>query len=378
MFAILAVAFNLRLSVIGIGPVLAEIQADTGMSSAAASLLVAVPFACLGIFAFTGAALVRRFGASPLIAWSLLVLTVATALRAAMPTPVLLILATVPIGIAIAMVGVALPGVVKHHYSARGGTATGLYLASINVGGILVALTIVPMSELFGGWRWAFALLAIPAAMAIAVWHHAGAAADRKDHDAPTVSALRPPRTGVLLGVIFGLQGMVFAALVAWIAAIYVEAGWSEEQAALTAAVIPLVTVPAALIMPRISEGRDRRYWVLTVALIMALGTLLVGTTPTSVPILWLAILAIGSGSVFPLVMALPLDMRGTPAAVTDLAAWMVGLGYLMSGASPLLIGALRDATGSFTLPVAGVLTAAGVLCGLLALAVPKPAPLGA
>ena len=220
LVAVLAAAFNLRIAVVAVGPVIDDIQADTGMDSAAASLLVALPFACFGVFSFTGAALIRRFGSSRLIAACLFLLAIGTALRAAMPTPFLLILATVPIGVVIALISVALPGVVKQHFSASGGTTTGFYASSINVGGVLAALTVVPIAELVGGWRWAFALSAIPAAMALAIWFRADTGIDLKDTDAPRIGALRPPSHGVMLGVIFGLQAMVFAGLVTWIAAI--------------------------------------------------------------------------------------------------------------------------------------------------------------
>ena len=145
-----------------------------------------------------------------------------------------------------------------------------------------------------------------------------------------------------------------------------------SKTTALATATIPLLTIPAALIVPRLSDGHDRRYWICSVALVMAVGTALIGFTPTSAPVLWFLILGLGAGAIFPLLMALPLDIRGTPAAVTDLVAWMLGLGYLMGASSPLLIGVLRDATGGFVIPVGAGLTGAGILCALLVLFVPK------
>ena len=372
LVAVLAAAANLRVAIVAVGPVIDDIQSDTGMSSAAASVLVALPTACLGVFAFAGAALVRRFGASHLIAAALFLLAAATLARAAAPTPALLIAATLPIGVAIAMVGVALPGVVKHHFSARGGATTGLYVASMHVGGALIAIAIVPLAELVGGWRWAFALTAVPAAVALAIWQRSGTPNAPVDHDAPAVRTLRPPQGAILLGVIFGLQAMVFAGMITWIAAIYIDAGWPAAQAALATASIPLLTVLAALVIPRLSDGHDRRYWIAGVALVMAAGTALIGFTPTSAAVLWLLILGLGAGAIFPLLMALPLDIRDTPGAVTDLVAWMLGLGYVMGASSPLLIGALRDATNGFEIPVGVAMTAAGMLCAFLVLFVPE------
>jgi CP family cyanate transporter-like MFS transporter len=372
LIAILVTAFNLRVGIVAVGPVIEEVRADTGMSSAAVSALIVLPVACMGIFAFAGAALIRRIGASPLIGIGLILITAGTIVRAGMPTPLLLMLATLPIGIGIAVIGVALPGVVKHHFPLRGGATTGLYVASLNVGAAAAALAIVPLAAALGGWRWGFVATAVPCAVAALLWHRARTDRDPEDREARPVSSLRPPAGGLVLAAIFGLQSMVFTGAIAWIAAIYVEAGWTPAEAAVTTAAIPILTIPVALTVPRLSEGRDRRLWVLVTSLVMGLGTLGVGLAPSAAPVLWLLLLGLGSGAVFPLCMCLPLDLRATPAEVTDLTAWMLGLGYLISTTSALSIGALRDATGSFEIPFAGVLTAASVGCGLLTLALPR------
>ena len=59
--------------------------------------------------------------------------------------------------------------------------------------------------------------------------------------------------------------------------------------------------------------------------------------------------LGIAIGPLFPLTMTLPLDAAERPAEVAALAGMMLGVGYTLSATSPLLLGALRDATGGFT-----------------------------
>ena len=56
----------------------------------------------------------------------------------------------------------------------------------------------------------------------------------------------------------------------------------------------------------------------------------------------------IAQGGLFALVMTLPLDFERTPAKVGALVAMMLGLGYTIAATSPFLLGAIRDATGSF------------------------------
>jgi cyanate permease len=63
--------------------------------------------------------------------------------------------------------------------------------------------------------------------------------------------------------------------------------------------------------------------------------------------------------------MTLPLDMREAPDDVARLTAWMLAFGFLIAAVGPAAAGALRDATGAFTLPVlllAGCAAAAGIL----------------
>jgi CP family cyanate transporter-like MFS transporter len=72
--------------------------------------------------------------------------------------------------------------------------------------------------------------------------------------------------------------------------------------------------------------------------------------------------------------MTLPLDAAATRAEVAAYSTVMLGAGYALSSVAPVLLGAVRDATGSFTAPLAIL---AGDALLLLALAVtmrPRPA----
>ena len=48
------------------------------------------------------------------------------------------------------------------------------------------------------------------------------------------------------------------------------------------------------------------------------------------------------------MVMTLPLDFERTPERVGALVAMMLGLGYTIGATAPFVLGAVRDATGSF------------------------------
>ena len=51
----------------------------------------------------------------------------------------------------------------------------------------------------------------------------------------------------------------------------------------------------------------------------------------------------------FTLVLTVPLDLESRPEQVGALIGMMLGVGYTLGALSPLLLGAVRDVTGSFT-----------------------------
>jgi MFS transporter, CP family, cyanate transporter len=367
LLAILAAAFNLRLAIVGPGPVIDQIRADMGMSAGVAGMLVTLPILCLGPFAFLGGALVRRFGAAWTVWGALVLIGAGTLVRAAMPSTPLLLAATLLPGIGIALAGVGIPVVVKHHFPARAGSVTGAYIASLSVGAAGIALLVVPLADGLGGWRVAFAASALPALLALALWRPGVIADERSVVTAALPRRLRPSRTALALALVFGLQSLCFAATIGWIAAVYLEAGWPRGQAALATATIPLLTIPTALLAPTLSHPGNRRWWVLGTGALFAAGLAGVAVAPTTVAWLWLLMLGTGSGAIFALVMTLPLDLRQSPPEVAVLTGWMLGLGYTISAAGPVLVGALRDLTGGFGLPVA-IVAGCALLSGLVAL----------
>jgi CP family cyanate transporter-like MFS transporter len=63
---------------------------------------------------------------------------------------------------------------------------------------------------------------------------------------------------------------------------------------------------------------------------------------------LWAALLGMGLGAVFPLVLTLPVDVAEGPASVGSTAAFMLLGGYVLSSLGPVVLGLLRDATGNY------------------------------
>jgi CP family cyanate transporter-like MFS transporter len=366
LVAVLAAAANMRIGIVEVGPVVEDIRHDVGISSAMAGALTTIPFLCCGVFAFAGGNVVRRIGTASTIRLSLLLVCAGTVVRAVAPGTLLLLLATLPVGIGIAWLGIAIAIIVKSEFADRAGTLTGWYIAAMSAAAALTAVLVVPLRDLTGSWRWAFTISALPALAALVLWLLPKIEAPPAEAEERQVRAARPDRRGaVTLALIFGLQSICFSTMIGWVAAIYREEGWSDSAAGLATTSIPVLTVVASLLVPVISRRDTRRSWIFRTALVMATSLVLIAVIPTFAAPLWLLMFGLASGAIFPLVMTVPLDLVEHPSDVGVLTAWMLGLGYLISGAGPTVAGALRDLSGSFEVPlllIAGLAVTAGLL----------------
>lgn len=368
---VVLISFNLRIPIVGFTPLLERMRADTGMSSAAAGMLSTVPFLCMAVFAFVGASILARVGTRALLAGCIAAIALGTVVRAGMPTATLIILATLPLGIAIALATMALPSVVKAEFPTRAGRVTGGYTAAQRLGVAVASLLIVPLAAALGGWRAALAASAVPAALALPVWLRG--TRGRHGRLAGHRGLRRPSRATLLLATVFGFQSIMFASLTAWLAPAFQDAGWSLTASGVAAAMLMLVGIPASLIVPGLTDGRDRRRWVAAAAALDAVGLLGLAVAPTVLPWLWVSCFAIGNGALFPLALTLPLDVSEDASEVANVVAWTLGLGYLFSATGPVLVGALRDASGSFALPFALLAVLGASIVAIALLALPRP-----
>jgi len=383
LVAILAASFTLRIGVTEVGPLLDRIRADTGMSATLAGVLGSIPFVCMGVFAPLGMGLALRMPARRLIAACMAVIILGTLARAEAPTAWLIVAATLPLGVGIAIVGVVLPGVIKTRFPQRTGAAMGAYVATLSVGASLAALTMVPLTKALGGWRGAFAISAIPTLACLPLWlllPRARAVASDPDAERTRTGRRSVPSAGprviLLLAAIFGLQSVCFAAVTNWVAALYHHHGWTLSAASFTTALVSILVIPGALVIPALSDRGDRRKWVVGSAVVMTFGMFGLAFAPTVAPWLWIVAFAVGDGALFPLSLTLPQDLADDERTRTMLTTWTLGLGYMLSGMGPLIVGGLLDLTGSFVVPLA-LLGAMGIFSGVLALApsLKRPAP---
>jgi len=363
--ALLAIALVFRVQVIVIGPLLPSIQSGLGISHGVAGALSAIPVLCMGIFAPLAPALARRLGARWALATCAALVIGFGLLRLAVPGAALVLILTVGIGLGMGLAGPIFPLVVRHEMPARPALGTGAYAIGLVLGSTIAAAVAVPLAGDGGDWRFALAVITLTGLGPLAVWLGLAPPDEVADETiAPPRIPWRRPIAWVL-GILFGLQSMLYYGVVTWLAAVYVERGWSEPDSANLIALFGTVTLVGTAVMPL---GADRigtrRGQLVTSSALILIG--LVGVVVAPGPaVVWAITLGAGMGTIFPIVLTLPVDVGGRPSDVAATAAMMLLVGYILSAIAPLAFGIARDVTGDFGLSL-GLLVALGVV--LLAL----------
>jgi MFS transporter, CP family, cyanate transporter len=348
--ALFASALALRPQIVGIGPLLPEIQDDLGLSHAVAGLLGTIPVLCMGLFAPPAPYLLGRAGTRYAIAATVALIGAAGLARALVPGAVPVILLTIPVGIGIGLAGALMPAAVKERFPHRPAFATGIYTTGINTGSAISAAAAVPIAAVAGGWRTALVVFSAVTVGLAVLW--LARTRGEPPHARPDA---RPPRLPIgspmvwMLVAMFGLLGTTYYGLNAWLPDSYVERGWSEESAGVLLAVLNVASIPGGLAIAWLADRRGSRRFYLVLLAAIQVGALLGVILAPGAGWLWAPIFGASNGGLFALIMTLPLDVADDPARVGAVAALILGAGYCLSAISPFALGAVRDATGSFT-----------------------------
>ncbi|MEO7664767.1 MAG: hypothetical protein ABIV26_06535, partial [Candidatus Limnocylindrales bacterium] len=137
--ALVLVGLPLRMQILVIGPMVGVIAADLGMSHGVAGLLGTIPVLCMGLLAPFGPVLAGSIGARLGVATCVALVGIFGIARAVMPEAATVLLATVGIGVGMALVGPILSMVVRARGQRHPASATGAYVAGMIIGGSIAA-----------------------------------------------------------------------------------------------------------------------------------------------------------------------------------------------------------------------------------------------
>jgi len=338
----------MRPQILAIGPLLPLIRGDLALSAGVAGLLTTIPVLCMGVFAPIGPRVAANLGTRAALAGCLALIVGFGLLRSVVSSVELLLVATLGIGIGIGVAGAIPSMVVSQRIAHRPALGTGAYAGGIVAGSTLAAAFAVPLA-IDGDWRRALALISIVTILSLVAWLVLvrGEQSKRvRDQPARRLPWRNP--TAWLLILVFGLQSILFYGVASWLPNIYVERGWTADAAGPLIAVFNGVGLVTTIGIPLVADRLGARRPQLTVASIIAVGAMAMFVVAPALAFVWVAILGLALGAVFPLVLTLPLDVASDPAEVGSVTALMLLGGYILSAAGPVVLGAARDLTGDF------------------------------
>jgi MFS transporter, CP family, cyanate transporter len=352
---LLVLSFALRPGIVSVGPVLLHIRQEFGLTYSEASLLTSIPDVCMGLFVLCVPKISRRLGVNQTVLISLLLLGVAILLRATTYSTHLLFFWTALVGIGISIAGALIGGWIKENYPDESSLYMGIYAGGLSIGATMAAGATNYISDLLGSWRMGAGVWCMLALSAVASWLYLArrtntGRVERPARKSVTVIPL-PWKDGQAwrIAIYFGLSQFIAYACLAWLAPWNSEIRASAVPSGMVLGLFTFFLAVGSFAAGAIGDrSTDRR-------LPLALGTILtiagvagLAFAPTSYPIAFIVMIAIGQGMCFALGMTLPLDNTATAGDAHAWTMFVLCIGYMIAAAGPLSFGFLRDWTGSF------------------------------
>ncbi len=360
--AIVLIAATMRLPVAALSPLAGRIDADIPLSALALGALGTAPplaFALAGVLA---PRLARRLQLEPTLLLAMLAMITGHLVRAAAIDYTMLLVGTLVLLLGAGFGNVLLPAAVKKFTPNRIGAMTAAYAMIMSIGAAVPPLVAVPLAEL-GDWRLSLAVWAAFVAVAALPWIalavravRARRAAIASDEGMP-VPGPRPRRAALLrsptlwgIGIPFTVSSISAYAGYALLPPLLREtAGVGEAEAGALLALLGFLGLPLAALGP-VLAARLRTPTPLLVASTALFGTAYAGLllAPQPATLLWM--IALGLGYItFPMCLALFALRTRTPAMASTVSGAVQTVGYAIAALAPLLLGALRDGTGSWS-----------------------------
>ncbi|MCC4265621.1 MFS transporter [Oceanimonas baumannii] len=348
VMALLLAAANLRGGLVVVGPLVDHIRAGLNISAGAFSLLTTLPLICFGIISLCVPALSRRWAPQTLAIGGLLIISLGVMLRLVDSFAVVL-LGTLLLGAAIALLNVLIPGLVKAFFPRRVGLMTGLYSVTLSMGAGLGVYLAVPLLERFGHWHYPVALWALLPLICALFWLPMirVKGVGRPAH--PVKVSLWRDKMAWAITFYMGLQSFYFYSMATWLPKILLESGLDANEAGTATALINLVSIPFNFLVPIMAARLASQHrLVLGVFLASFLGVAGLWWQPASAPLLWASLIGVGCGGSLSLALSFFVLRATNTAQATALSAMAQSIGYLLAAAGPAVLGIMRDWEGAW------------------------------
>lgn len=331
--------FNLRSVLLGVPPVLSQVEHTFHLSPTTAGILSALPVLALGACALPGAWLASRKGASGAVGIGLWLTALGAVVRALPGGIISLFVGTALFAIGSGLAQPALASVTRERFPHAIQRASSILSLGMICGETVAAAITAPwMTTLLHGWRGTFVAWGVCAAIGAIIWTPATIASHRTAGVPP--ARLRPLLSQPLLWwltALFAGQSLVYFTATTWLPQ---SAVGGSSSAAVSLALINGISLPMTVLLAltRWSFVRSRAFYVVG-SLSMVLGTIGWVIAP-NVGLQWCAagIAGLGIASTFTGLIAYPAAVAA-PGDVATLAALIWTTSYIAAFFGPIIGG---------------------------------------
>ena len=346
MVALLIAATNLRGGLVVFAPLVLEIREALSLSASEFGLLTTLPLICFAVISILVPAFTRMFSSITLVIAGLLIIAAGVLLRLT-PNYALVIVGTLLLGSAIALLNVLIPVLVKVFFPKRMGLMTGLYSIMLSLGAGMGLFIAVPMMQAFDNWKAPVLVWALLPLLTCILWLPL---LQLRTSVKPVTGAkvtLWKNSTAWAVTFYMGLQSFFFYAIVTWLPKILIESGLEPLQAGTATALINLVSIPFNLFVPILAARmRDQRGLVVLIFVISFSGLFGLWLAPEKAPMLWASLIGMGAGGSLSLALSFFVLRTQDGIQATSLSAMAQSLGYLLASTGPVVMAWIHELSG--------------------------------
>lgn len=345
---ILLVAANLRLSLTAITPLFGQIQRTLGIGKTYLSLTIMVPLVLFAITPIVVKYLLQKYNFNNVMTGGLVLLILATIIRPNGKAS--LLFGSALIGLAIAILNVVLPLMVRAKFKDNIQRITGYYSLTTSVV-TAVGLLVAPILANWLGWQITLQTFVIPAILALWLWLiiKPNNANEQYIEITPTRTMANPKirvdRKLEFLIVFTALQSFIFYGLNTWLPTIFESTGVSEAISGLLMSILQLSGILATIIFLILRKAKHNLYLA---GILFALGGYALFQHGLVLNMIAAVTLGISTSIVFTLSLLFIANSSADLAEVTANSSITMTFGYLFASLAPLSLNYVHQLFGQW------------------------------
>lgn len=355
VLAVFCTALLTRAPIGSIGQLVPFIQTDLALSAAAAGSITTLISVMFALMSPIGGYLSAKADTKKLIYLSVSLTFAGTLLRTVLGS-FGLFTGTILIGATLGVLNIQLPILVRNQFPHQVGFYMGMLSTTMTISNGLAFATVIPLMKWSGSWQNSLRLLSLLAVPALIIWLFVpdNSLSISKSKVKLDISWSKM-RAYLPLGLLFGMQGLLYFSTTAWLSSILIEQGRSSSESAFLMVLLQLISLPTNFTCGSIMQRSSKKWHMALVGSVLFLsGLFFIIFTREQLLLQLVAIILLGLGN--GIMFAMPYALIGFSGKNreenTNISTFVFLIGYTLAAIGPIALGYLYDLTQSWTVPI--------------------------